>query len=77
MKKAGDELKKVKASSNYHDNGFMNLMPTKLMENVSMFPILWKFMNKPKNTVPPKPLPSVKTDLRSLPNNAPVIVWWS
>src|SRR5437868_10692914 len=71
----GNGLKKVQASFNYHDNNLKNLMPTNL-ENVSMFPILWKFMNKPKNTVPPKPLPSVKTDLKNLPDNAPVVVWF-
>jgi len=73
---SGDELKKVEASPNYQDKGFKNLMLTNLMENVSMFPILWKFMNKPKNTVPPKPLPSVKTNLKSLPDGATVIVWF-
>ncbi|MEP6597219.1 MAG: MBL fold metallo-hydrolase [Ginsengibacter sp.] len=73
---SGDELKKVQASPNYQDDSFRNLMPIKMMENVSMFSIMWKFMNKSKNTFPPKPLPSVKTDLRSLPNNAPVIVWF-
>lgn len=73
---SGDELKKVQASSNYQDNGFKNLMPTKLMENVSMFSIMWKFINKPKNTVPPKPLPSIRTDLKALPDEAPVIVWF-
>ena len=72
---SGDELIKVQASSNYRNNSFQNSMPTSLMENGSMLSILWKFMNKPKNTVPPKPIPSVKTDLKSLPDHAPVVVW--
>lgn len=73
---SGDELKKIQTSPNYQDNNFKNLMPTGLMENGSMFSILWKFMNKPKNTVPLKSLPSVKTDLKNLPDNAPVIIWF-
>src|SRR6185295_12718210 len=73
---SGKELEKVQASPNYKDGSFRNLMPTKMMDNSSMFPILWKFINKPKNTVPPKPLPSVKTDLKNLPGNAPVIIWF-
>jgi L-ascorbate metabolism protein UlaG (beta-lactamase superfamily) len=71
-----DELKKVEASANYQDKSFKNLLPTTLMENVSMFSIMWKFMNKPKNTFPPKPLPSVQTNLKALPDNAPVIIWF-
>jgi L-ascorbate metabolism protein UlaG (beta-lactamase superfamily) len=73
---SGNELKKVEASPNYKNKSFQNLMQTSMMENTSMFSIMWKFMNKPKNTAPPKPLPSVKTDLKSLPDGAPVIVWF-
>lgn len=73
---SGNELKKVKASSNYKNESFKNLMPTKMMDNNSMLPVLWKFINKPKDTVPPKPLPSIKTDLKNLPGDAPVIIWF-
>ncbi len=73
---SGKELEKVQASPNYRDGSFTNLMPTKLMDNASLASVLWKFINKPANTLPPKPLPSVKTDLRSLPGDAPVIIWF-
>ena len=73
---SGDELKKVKTSANYDDESFKNLMPTSLMENTSMLSVLWKFMNKNKNTIPPKPIPSVKTNLKLLPDEAPVIIWF-
>ena len=73
---SGDELKKTEASSNYLKNSFQNLVPTPVMQDVSMFSVFRKFINKPKTTVPPKPLPSNKIDLKSLPNNAPVIVWF-
>jgi L-ascorbate metabolism protein UlaG (beta-lactamase superfamily) len=73
---SGDELKKVEASSNYQDKSFKNLLPTNLMENASMVSLLWKFINKSKNAIPPKPLPSIKTNLTALPDNAPVIIWF-
>ena len=73
---SGERLKQLQHSPNYIKNGFKNIMPTKLMENVSVISILWKFINKPKNTVPPKPLPSVGTNLKTLPDDKPVIVWF-
>jgi len=73
---SGDELKKTEASPNYKNKNFQNLVPTPMMEDVSMLSVLWKFMNKPKNTIPPKPLPSVKTDLKYLPDNETSIVWF-
>jgi L-ascorbate metabolism protein UlaG (beta-lactamase superfamily) len=41
-----------------------------------MSKMLRDFLNKPKTTVPQVALPSVKTDLRHLPDEAPVIVWF-
>ena len=71
----GEVLKKIKASPNYHNNSFQNLVPTKMFTEESMLKVMWKFA-KAKNTVPSKPLPSVKTNLKDLPNDAPVIVWF-
>ena len=73
---SGDELKKVQASNNYQNNSFHNLVPTQVMQDVSKFSVLRKVINKPKTAVPPTPLPSIKTDVKSLPDNAPVIVWF-
>jgi len=73
---AGNELEKVRQSPNYVNGNFRNMMATELMEGASMFSLMWKFMNKPKNTVPPKTLPSVKTDLKTLPGEKPVIIWF-
>jgi L-ascorbate metabolism protein UlaG (beta-lactamase superfamily) len=42
----------------------------------SMLKVMWKFFNKPKNTVPPKTLPSVKTNLKILNSTEPTIVWF-
>ena len=72
---SGKELKKIKASPHYAHNGFQNLVPTKLFKDVSLMKVLWKFLNA-KNTSPEKPLPSLKTDVKNLPDNTPVIVWF-
>lgn len=72
----GSELKKIKDSANYKKGTFLNLSKTKLLENVSMLKVMWQFINKPKNTVPPQTLPSVKTNLKTLPDTGPALVWF-
>jgi L-ascorbate metabolism protein UlaG (beta-lactamase superfamily) len=67
----------IERSPNYNSKGFRNISETVMMaENTSMLKTMWRFMNKPKNTAPPAPLPSVITDLKSLNNDNPVIVWF-
>jgi L-ascorbate metabolism protein UlaG (beta-lactamase superfamily) len=38
--------------------------------------MLKEYRNRPKDTAPPRPLPSVRTDLGALSSNHPVIVWF-
>ncbi len=71
----GETLKRLKASPNYHNNSFQNLVPTKMFTEESMLKVMWKFA-RAKRTVPAKALPSVKTDLKNLLGDAPVIVWF-
>src|SRR5260221_2826119 len=67
----------IERSANYNSKGFRNISETVMMaENSSMLKTMLRFMNKPGNTAPPAPLPSVITDLRSLDNDNPVIVWF-
>ncbi len=74
---SGERLKRVEQSSNYRDGIFQNISVTTVMnEKGSFFKTFIKFLNKPKATVPPKPLPSVKTDLKNLPDGNPVLVWF-
>lgn len=74
---AGKELDKVKHSPNYHNSIFTNLSPTKMMaDDASFGKMLWKFINKPADTKPPHEIPSIKTDLKALPDDKPVIVWF-
>jgi L-ascorbate metabolism protein UlaG (beta-lactamase superfamily) len=67
----------IEKSSNYRDGIFQNVSRTTLMaEDSSMLKNFWKFFRKPAYTTPSSVLPSVKTDLRSLSYQQPVIVWF-
>jgi L-ascorbate metabolism protein UlaG (beta-lactamase superfamily) len=67
----------IKSSPNYKGGVFQNLSPTEsLVKGASTVKIMWRFFTKPRNTAPPKPLPSVKTDLKTLAGEKPVIVWF-
>jgi L-ascorbate metabolism protein UlaG (beta-lactamase superfamily) len=73
----GVSLEKIAHSLNYHNRGFKNLTETVMMvEKTSFIKLSWQFINKPKNTVPPKPLPTIKSDLKLIINDKPVIVWF-
>ena len=74
---SGKDVEIIKTSPNYKDGVFQNLTQTEsLVKGASFVKIMWRFFNKPKNTAPPQPLPSVKTDLRSFTGDKPVIVWF-
>jgi len=74
---SGARLKRVQQSPNYRDGIFQNQSITLVMnEKGDFFKTFWKFLNKPKAVKPPSPLPSVKTDLKNLPDGNPVIVWF-
>src|SRR5438067_8156135 len=73
----GKELEKIKQSPNYRDNQFHNAEPTlTLAKDASMTKVLWHFLNKPKGSRPPKPLPFVQTDLHKDISTKPVLVWF-
>ena len=74
---SGKRLETIQKSRNYKNGIFENLSPTDMLATkVSMLSMTWRFFNKPKNTAPPKVLPSVKTDLKSISVDKPVIVWF-
>jgi len=73
----GERLKKVQLSPNYRDGAFQNLSLSPMFSGKEGFlKILWKFLNKSKTTRPPLPLPSVKTDLKNLPDEHAVLIWF-
>jgi L-ascorbate metabolism protein UlaG (beta-lactamase superfamily) len=74
---SGAALENIRHSSNYHDGNFRILTETVMMaEKTSFIKLSWRFLNKPKNTIPPKPLPFIKTDLKLITNDKPVIIWF-
>src|SRR4051812_19945003 len=73
----GEKLELIRQSSNYRDGAFQNPMPTEMMlKDTSFLKLIWKSFNKPASVRPPKPLPSIKTDLKNLPDEKAVIVWF-
>lgn len=70
---------KYSSSPNYKNGAFRNLEVTQMMvhsTNMNLLGALWKFLNKPKYTAPPRALPSVQTDLKNLNFDAPAVVWF-
>ena len=73
----GKRMEAILKSPNYKNGIFENLSATQMMiAKASMITMTWRFMNKPRNTAPSKPQPSVKTDLKKIDTANPVIVWF-
>jgi L-ascorbate metabolism protein UlaG (beta-lactamase superfamily) len=67
----------ITPSPNYKKGAFENLNPTEVtLKETSMIKMLREYRNRPKNTVPNKPIPYIKTDLTSLSADKPSIVWF-
>ena len=74
---AESRLDRIKKSPNYRDGSFQNPEPTEVMrEGASYMGMMADFVNKAKDNTPLKPLPSVRTDLKTLPDTTPTIVWF-
>ncbi len=77
---SGEELKRMEAVPNYADGEFRNLfqLPSSqpLRRNVRWTGFLKYFFKRPKGTKPAAPVPFVKTDLKRLRHEKPVVVWF-
>lgn len=74
---AGERQQRIEKSPNYRDGHFQNLEFTDMsLKDVSIFKVLWEMLRKPRNTTPSRPIPSVHTDLRALPEDQVSIVWF-
>lgn len=74
---AGQRLERMRRSPNYKGDRFENLIPTEVMvKGTSFFKLFREFRNRPADTVPPGRLPSIKTDLRMLPDQGAWVVWF-
>ncbi len=75
---AGDRLKKISSATNYLNGKFQNQHFTPdLKEGTSMVTVLNDFVFKrSKNSKPPGIIPTVKTDLHTLPIDKNLMVWF-
>jgi L-ascorbate metabolism protein UlaG (beta-lactamase superfamily) len=74
----GERLARIQKSPHYKDGRFQNTVPTPgLAEDADTFALYKEFFfgDKSKRT-PPAPLPSVKSDLRSLDAGKDALVWF-
>ena len=75
---SGEHLSRIKNSPNYKNGSFQNLSYTPVMpEDVSIFKVMKDgLFNRSKRNTPKDPLPSRKTDLKSLDPEKDVLVWF-
>jgi L-ascorbate metabolism protein UlaG (beta-lactamase superfamily) len=65
------------SSPNYKRGSFQNLAETPVMSpDASYFKLFRDMLRRPAATKPPGRLPSVKTDLKALNSESPVVVWF-
>ena len=73
----GARLERTKKSLNYKEGAFQNQHFTPdLAEGATYWKILMAYTSKVENKEPNKPLPSVKTDLKNIQSDKPVVVWF-
>lgn len=74
---AGDRLARITQVPGYRDGAFQNLSPTPVMlPGKSVLDLAREYFKPAINRKPDHTLPSVQTDLRSLPNDVPTVVWF-
>ena len=68
---------KIKSSPNYLKGVFQNLSDTPVMApGVSYFKVLKEALTRPSDVRPQQELPSVKTNLKELHSEVPVVIWF-
>ena len=74
----GEALTRVEQQPNYKDGAFKNLpYPDDTVQTrIKGSNMLKLFYGKPDSVTPPRQLPWVKTDLKILPDDKPVVVWF-
>jgi L-ascorbate metabolism protein UlaG (beta-lactamase superfamily) len=74
---SGKHLQRLQQSPNYKKGSFQNLSITPMKpEGVSYWKMTTEFFKKHPDTAPPAKLPFVKTDLKNLNADEPVIIWF-
>ena len=73
----GNRTTRLQQSPNYKNGVFQNLSHTEVtLKDANMAKLMREYMNRPKDTAPPSPIPHIKTDLKTLQANTPTIVWF-
>ena len=68
---------RVLQSRNYKRGAFQNISTTPVVaKNSSWYKVIRDGFNRPKEIRPSMPLPSIKTDLKNLYSEKPVIIWF-
>lgn len=71
------QVKRIEASPNYKDGSFQNLSPTTVsLPESSFFKVLQEFIFNKEETEPKQPIEVVKTDLKNLKSDEPLIIWF-
>lgn len=74
---SGARFERIKKSKQFKDGSFQNINPTRLLaEGASYFGLLTKYFGKGIDREPTQTLPSVKTNLKTLPVEKPSLVWF-
>lgn len=74
---AGPRLERIMRSQHYANGAFQNLTPTEIvLKDASFFKMLREYGRRPANTAPPQPIPSVRTNLKTLPEDQATLVWF-
>lgn len=70
-------LVELAKSPNWKNGAFANIEPTEVLRKEASYPkMLRDALSRPKSTSPSVVLPSVRTDLMTLADNTPQIVWF-
>lgn len=74
----GERMECIRRSPNYKDGEFKNLQPTELMTgSKSRWQTLWEFLFADRSRLEPdKPIKAVKTDLKHLPADENLMIWF-
>ncbi len=73
----GERLQRIVQSNNYRDGSFQNIEPTELIiGKASYWRMMKDFYQKPSTVSPSRPLPVIRTQLKSLVAEKPTIVWF-
>ncbi|MBK5280155.1 MAG: MBL fold metallo-hydrolase [Bacteroidia bacterium] len=74
---SGKRLERIRQSPNYRDGSFQNIHETEMMaEDASYIKMTADFLGKGVDREPTTQLPSIKTDLKSLPDSVPSLIWF-